>query len=208
MTRGQARNSSRWDATRGIRTPRFRLKPTAHGSGYVDGAWWPHSDDLMTELPGLIAVLSIRLGAISCVRYNNTEWKITPAELVSGGCVVQLDGYRGQPPNTVEVLDSKGNKIVLLVVPFHIDPDQAHGIVMAAAAPGDASSVDALLMISVKDRESRTKRDAARERWDSQRRAKQPIVGIDPRPWGRSSRRLPPTAIAPPSHPSLGTTQL
>jgi Family of unknown function (DUF5994) len=187
MTRGQARNSSRWDATQGIRTPRFRLKPTAHGSGYVDGAWWPRSDDLMTELPGLIAVLSIRLAAISCVRYNNTEWKITPAKLVSGGCVVQLDGYRGQPPNTVEVLGYKGNKVVLLVVPFHIDPDQAHGIVMAAAAPGDASSVDTLLMISVKDRESRTKRDAARERWDSQCRAKQPIVGIDPRPWGQDS---------------------
>jgi hypothetical protein len=167
MTRGQARNSSRWDPTRGIRTPRFRLKPTAHDSGYVDGAWWPHSDDLMTELPGLIAVLSIRLGAISCVRYNNTEWRITHAELVSGACVVRLYGYRGQPPNTVEVLDSKGNKLVLLVIPFHIDPDQAHGIVMAAAAPGNASSVDTLLMISVKDRESRTKRDAARVRWDS-----------------------------------------
>ena len=206
MTRGQARNSSRWDATRGIRTPRFRLKPTAHGSGYVDGAWWPRSDDLMTELPGLIAVLSIRLGAISCVRYNNTEWRITPAELVSGGRVVQLDGYHGQPPNTVEVLDSKGNKIVLLVVPFHIDPDQAHEIVMAAAAPGDMSSVDTLLMISMKDRESRTKRDAARVRWDSATQGKTADSRIDPRPWGRSSRRLPHTAIAPPSHHSLGTT--
>ena len=208
MTRGQAGDSSRWDATRGVRTPRFRLKPTAHASGYVDGAWWPRSDDLMTELPGLIAVLSIRLGAISCVRYNNTEWRITPAELLSGGRVVQLDGCHGQPPNTVEVLASKGNKLVLLVVPFHIDPDQAHGIVMAAAARGDASNVDTLLMISVKDRESRTKRDAARERWDSQCRAKQPIVGIDPRPWGRSSGRLPSAAIAPPSRPGLGTTRL
>jgi uncharacterized protein DUF5994 len=167
MTRGQARNSSRWDATRDIHTPRLRLKPAAQGSGYVDGAWWPHSDDLMTQLPELIAVLSMRLGAISCVMYNNREWRRTPAEVVSGGRVVQLDGYRGQPPNTVEVIDSKGNKLVLLVVPFHIDPDQAHRIVMAAAAPGNASSVDTLLMISVKDRESRTKRDAARVRWDS-----------------------------------------
>ncbi len=64
MTRGQAGDSSRWDATRGVHTPRFRLKPTAHASGYVDGAWWPRSDDLTTELPGLIAVLSIRLGAL------------------------------------------------------------------------------------------------------------------------------------------------
>ncbi len=29
---------------------------------------------------------------------------------------------RGQPPNTVEVPDAKGNKIVLLAVPSHTDP--------------------------------------------------------------------------------------
>jgi len=209
MTRGQARNGSRWAANWDIRTPRFRLKPTAHGSGHVDGAWWPHSDDLMTELPGLIAVLPRRLGAISCVVYNNTEWRITPyAELVSGGSVVQLDGYRGQPPNTVDVLDSEGNKIVLLVVPFHIDPDQAHRIVTAAAAPDDTSTVDTLLMISAKDRESRTKRDAARERWDAECQANEPVVwGSTPYPGaGLPVVRLPPTAFAPPSHHSLGTT--
>ncbi len=27
-------------------TPRLRLKPKAPQSGYVDGAWWPRSDDL------------------------------------------------------------------------------------------------------------------------------------------------------------------
>ncbi|MCV7440249.1 hypothetical protein H7K35_24020 [Mycobacterium seoulense] len=146
--------------------PRFRLKPTAHGSGYVDGAWWPRSDDLLTQLPDLIADLSMRLGAISCVKYNNTEWRATPAELVSGGRVVRLDGDRGHPPSTVEVLDCQGDKLALLVVPFHLGPDQAHGIVTAAAAPGDVSSVDTLLMISAKDRENRTKRTAARARWE------------------------------------------
>ena len=32
-------------------TPRLRLKPEAPHSGYVDGAWWPRSDDLTTVLP-------------------------------------------------------------------------------------------------------------------------------------------------------------
>jgi Family of unknown function (DUF5994) len=168
MTRERSSSALGWDGTLGARTPRFRLKPTAHGSGYVDGAWWPRSDDLMTELPDLIAVLSVRQGAISRVMYNLTEWRITPTELVTSGRAVQIDGYRGQPPNTVEVLDAKGNKIVLLVVPFHVDPDQAHAIVMAAAASGNVTGIDPLLMISVKDRESRSKRAAARERWNSQ----------------------------------------
>ncbi len=119
----------------------------------------PRSDDLMTELPGLIAVLSIRLGAISCVMYNNTEWRITPDELLSGGRVVQLDGCHGQPPNTVEVLASKGNKLVLLVVPYHIDPDQAHGIVMAAAARDICATPATLLS----ERKVWSRRDAGRE---------------------------------------------
>jgi Family of unknown function (DUF5994) len=172
MTREKARGNLRWHDTRDGHTPWLRLKPTPRCSGHVDGAWWPRSDDLMTELPDLIAVLSARQGDISRVMYNPCEWTTTPAELVSGERAVQLDRSCGQPPNTVEVLDTKGNKVALLVVPAHIDPDHAHAIVMAAAAPGNVSTVDALLMISVKDRESRTKRDAARERWDSRGGAK------------------------------------
>jgi hypothetical protein len=168
MTREQVGDSLIRDGTLGVRTPRFRLKPEADYSGYVDGAWWPRSDDLTAELPNLIAVLSARRGAISRVMYNLNEWRAAPTEIAAGGRVVQLDGYRGQPLNTIEVLDAKGNKIVLLVVPFCTDPDRAHAIVMEAAASGNVSGVDPLLMISVGDRESRTKRAAARERWDSQ----------------------------------------
>jgi uncharacterized protein DUF5994 len=149
-------------------TPRLRLKPKAPQSGYVDGAWWPHTEDLAAELPDLLSVLSVRLGPIGRVVYNLTDWRTTATELVTSGCAVQLDGYRCHTPNTVEVLDAEGNKIVLLVVPFNTGPDQAHAIVMAAAASGNVSRVDALLMISVKDREGRTKRAGARERWDLQ----------------------------------------
>jgi hypothetical protein len=53
-------------------TPRLRLKPKAPATGYVDGAWWPHSDDLPIELPDLLAVLSVRLGPIDRVIYKLT----------------------------------------------------------------------------------------------------------------------------------------
>jgi Family of unknown function (DUF5994) len=45
-------------------TPRLRLKRKAPITGYVDGPWWPHSDDLPTELPDLLAVLSVRLATL------------------------------------------------------------------------------------------------------------------------------------------------
>ena len=53
-----------------VHTPRLRLKPKAPQSGYVDGAWWPHSEDLTAELPDLLSVLSVRLGWIGRVIYN------------------------------------------------------------------------------------------------------------------------------------------
>ncbi|EUA14764.1 hypothetical protein I546_0711 [Mycobacterium kansasii 732] len=43
------------------------MKPKAPTTGYVDGAWWPHGDDLPIELPDLLAVLSVRLGPIDRV---------------------------------------------------------------------------------------------------------------------------------------------
>jgi Family of unknown function (DUF5994) len=149
-------------------TPRLRLKPKAPHSGYVDGAWWPHSDDLTTELPDLLAVLSVRLGRIDRVLYKFSDWEKAPAKLVTAGHPVHLDGYRLQPPNTVEVLGLDHGRIVLLVVAPHTDPDRAHATMMAAAAPDDDSTVDGLLMISLRDRESRTQRTAAQERWDSE----------------------------------------
>jgi hypothetical protein len=126
-------------------TPRLWLKRKAPTSGYVDGAWWPHSDDLLTELPDLLSVLSVRLGDIARVMYNFAEWSIAPRHLAMGGHKVRLDGYHRQPPNTLEVLDARGNRIVLLVVPARTDSDRAHSIVMAAAATDDATSVESLL---------------------------------------------------------------
>jgi Family of unknown function (DUF5994) len=130
-------------------TPRLRLKPKAPRSGYVDGAWWPWSDDLTSELPDLLAVLSVRLGRIERVLYNLGEWATAPAKAMLGERVVRLDGYRRQPINTLEVLGVNRDKIVLLVVPPNTNSDQAHATMMAAAAPNDDSSVEGLLTTGV-----------------------------------------------------------
>jgi Family of unknown function (DUF5994) len=135
-----------------VHTPRLRLKPKAPQSGYVDGAWWPHSEDLTAELPDLLSVLSVRLGPIGRVIYNVNEWAKPPAKFVTGGRTVRLDGYRLQPVNTVEVLGLDRAKIVLVVVSPHADPGQAHTIMMTAAGPSDASTVESLLTTSAEER--------------------------------------------------------
>jgi hypothetical protein len=127
------------------RTPRLRLKPKARVSGYVDGAWWPFSNDLTTELPDLLAVLSVRLGVIGRVLYNFDEWDCAPVKFASSGGVVRLDGFRNQPSHTLEVLGMNRSNVVLLVVSPNTDADYAHTMMMAAAAPNDDTAVSALL---------------------------------------------------------------
>jgi Family of unknown function (DUF5994) len=144
MTRHSSQTAAKSEYALPENTPRLRLKPKAPTTGYVDGAWWPHSDDLLIELPDLLAVLSVRLGRIDRVIYNLTEWASAPAKLPIDGRVVRLAGYYRQPVNTVEVLGNR-NKIVLLVVPARSDPDRAHDTMMAAAAPNNASTIDCLL---------------------------------------------------------------
>ncbi|CAM3274483.1 hypothetical protein BST27_25615 [Mycobacterium intermedium] len=125
-------------------TPRLRLKPKAPTCGYVDGAWWPHSDDLPNELPDLLNVLSVRLGPIERVLYNLAEWSTAPTKLRLGGRVVRLAGFFRQRASTVEVVGAN-QRIVLLVIPPYTDPEQAHESMMAAAAPNNDSTIDGLL---------------------------------------------------------------
>jgi hypothetical protein len=145
-------------------TPRLRLKPKARTSGYVDGAWWPFSDDLATELPDLLAVLSVRLGAVGRVIYNVGEWTSAPAKFATGGDLVRLDGFRNQPAHTLEVLGVDRRNLVLLVVAPNTDADYAHTTMMAAAAPDDATTVGGLLGAGERAGNARTQVGTLRRR--------------------------------------------
>jgi hypothetical protein len=145
MTTQGGRTVAGGNQSRPEHTPRLRLKPKAPTTGFVDGAWWPHSADLPTELPDLLAVLSVRLGPIDQVMYNLTEWAQAPKRLSADRHEVRLAGYYRQPVNTIEVRGANRDRIVLLVIPAETDPERAHDAMMAAASRDDASTVDGLL---------------------------------------------------------------
>lgn len=145
MTLRDARSAPDSTHTGPQNTPRLRLKPKAPSTGHVDGAWWPHSDDLPIELPDLLAVLSVRLGPIDRVTYNFADWAPAPPEFPTGGDMVRLSGFYQQQGNTVEVVGANRSKLVLLVVPSGTEPEHAHEILMSAATPKNASTVEGLL---------------------------------------------------------------
>lgn len=126
-------------------TLRLKLKPKAPPTGYVDGAWWPRSLDLSTELPALLAVLAIRLGRIQRVSYNLTTWDTAPHRLHIDGRQIRLGGFHFQHPHTVDVIGPTGSRLTLLVLPPATNPATAHQILMTAGQRDNIDSIDELL---------------------------------------------------------------
>ena len=135
------------------RPARLRLEPlprvpSRRPAGVVDGAWWPHTDDLDAELPELLTALSARLDTVETVVYDPEGWASNPTRLAFRGRTVRLDRDHLQQTATLSVIGVNGTQVVLLVVPPHTDPDRAYSALTAAAAPGEAPTVADLLAIS------------------------------------------------------------
>jgi len=124
---------------------RLRLKPDGDWSGYVDGAWWPHSRDLVQELPMVLDAAASRLGTVKRVIYRIQEWDAAPRQLRYGDRMVSLDGYRYQRADSVYISDLDRRQLVLLVIPPMTDPHVAHDVMTRAATPGGTSAPTALL---------------------------------------------------------------
>jgi hypothetical protein len=130
---------------------RLRLSVKPVGSvvtGQVDGAWWPHSRDLVGELAALLPVLVERLGPVERVSYRLTEWDPADRKVDIGGTRVRLGGFHSKAAHTVDVL-AEHHRVTLLVIP----PDTADGAASSAlgtaGADGNADSIEELLTAAV-----------------------------------------------------------
>src|SRR4051812_49729893 len=96
---------------------RLRLKPKAPTTGWVDGGWWPRSWDLAAELPGLLAVLAVRLGGIERGSYHPGGGGPTVRKISVDGGGGPLEGVRTPHPKTGGVLASPPRDTPPLVPP-------------------------------------------------------------------------------------------
>ncbi|MCE6996174.1 DUF5994 family protein [Saccharothrix sp. S26] len=125
---------------------RLRLRPKSlTTTGHVDGAWWPRSRDLVTELPALLAGLAVRLGHVMRVSYNLPEWSTAPRRAPADGGQVRLDGFNSRPAHTVDLVAADGHRLTLLVVPADTDQATAHHTMALAADRDNVQTVQDLL---------------------------------------------------------------
>ena len=146
---------------------RLRLKPAHRVCGFVQGAWWPHSDGLTDELPALLAALSLRFGPIERVGFHESDWLPAPRSIEHRGAEVTLEGGRGSS-NVISVVGERFGRLTLLVVPPHADAVDAYAALTTAASANDASTPDQLLGINAGRAENARRRVIAVQRWESE----------------------------------------
>jgi hypothetical protein len=148
---------------------RARMKPTMPGSGHVDGAWLPPTDELAGVLPDLIALLAPQLRPITQVMYHPHGWTAgVPRRLSRGKQAVRLDGYHYQPADTIDLVGEDGTRLVLLVVPATTDPWVAESILSAAADRHDVSTTSELLALRKDGIVEPDDSIAAQQNWESE----------------------------------------
>ncbi|MCX4096736.1 DUF5994 family protein [Nocardia sp. alder85J] len=148
---------------------RVRRRSGAPGSGHLDGAWWPRSDDLTVEAAELLAFLEPQLGTIHRITYHLLEWSTTPRGFITDGRRVRLDGYRFKPAHTVDVLAVGGGRMILLVVPPDTAREVAEAVMTAAtSSSADSSTAAELLAAATRARSDDSENAAAQQMWASE----------------------------------------
>ncbi|WP_199846341.1 DUF5994 family protein [Streptomyces sp. CB01201] len=119
-----------------LRPVRLRLTPEGSGPHRIDGAWWPRSDDLTAELPGLIAALPHSWPQIAHVTVNPAMWSSFPGRILVANQVIQLHRATSRHArNTLCLLAPGRGRWDLLVVPPHTDSAEARRLLATTAGP-------------------------------------------------------------------------
>ena len=115
-----------------------RVTLTEELGGGIDGAWWPHSASVATELPELVGALHRRLGEIVDIRIN---WAVTEGQLdletLATGARLVRPGDLNRRPRLMVVV-GRDASARLLVVPSMTS--QALGLMVLRAAAGMRTS--------------------------------------------------------------------
>ncbi|MFD5574301.1 MULTISPECIES: DUF5994 family protein [Streptomyces] len=130
-------------------TARLALKsesPSAGRAG-LDGAWWPRSRDLQSELCDLADVLDPLWGRITRIAVNPRFWPLLLPRIFVNGHVVNVGSFTSKlDPHKILLLSYTAGRWDLLVIPPETGATTAARLMAAASADtGPAMTATALL---------------------------------------------------------------
>ncbi|MER6067213.1 DUF5994 family protein [Streptomyces sp. NPDC001792] len=127
---------------------RLALKTDGPSRGLLDGAWWPRSRDLLSELPALTDVLDPLWGRITRIAVNPKYWPVIPHEIPVGGHVVKVGWFTPEiDPHKLLLLSYGTGRWDLLVIPPETETESAARL-MAAASDYDGPPLTASALIA------------------------------------------------------------
>ena len=146
--------------------PRIRLKPAHHACGHVQGAWWPWSTELTTELTPLLSALWLRYGVVDSVHYHRGDWSAVGAlSMIHAHRCVRLHADEATP-HVVSLIGTDFGRLHLLVVPPYTDAEDAYQIVTTASLADNVATPDSLLRLGARASRARHDMRVAVQRWE------------------------------------------
>jgi hypothetical protein len=127
---------------------RLALCERDHTRGGVDGAWWPKSLDLSSELPDLVAVFGSWIGEVHRVVYDPSAWLPAPARVIRRNGMVSLDPYRLVCSDSVYLMGTHSRDAVLFVLSPSSSGEEAGRVlceVSSSAQPMNAKALQQLV---------------------------------------------------------------
>ena len=127
---------------------RLALKTDGASRGLLDGAWWPRSRDLPSELPALTDVLDPLWGRITRIAVNPMYWPVIPRKVSVNGHVVKVGWFTPQiDPHKLLLLSYGTGRWDLLIIPPETGAESAARL-MAAASAYDGPPMTASALIA------------------------------------------------------------
>ncbi|MFE0359746.1 DUF5994 family protein [Streptomyces griseoaurantiacus] len=133
-----------------VATPaaRLTLKTGGASRGLLDGAWWPRSRHLLSELPALTDVLDPEWGRITRIAVNPKYWPVIPHQVPVDGHIVKVGWFTPEiDPHTLLLLSYGTGRWDLLIIPPETGAESAARL-MAAASDYDGPPLTASALIA------------------------------------------------------------
>ncbi|MFE3260052.1 DUF5994 family protein [Nocardia sp. NPDC059091] len=103
------------------RTPRLLLRRRDAGPAPIDGAWWPRTPNLTSELHDLISALTPRLGALTRIGFAWNTISLIQRRIDHDDDAHTHGPQPDQPPDVMRLFGTNGSSLTLLVVPSDTD---------------------------------------------------------------------------------------
>ncbi|TXS35487.1 hypothetical protein EAO75_44365 [Streptomyces sp. uw30] len=148
----------------------------------MDGAWWPRSRDLPSELSALADVLDPLWGRITRIAVDPRHWPILPPRIFVNGHVVKVGWFTSElDPHGITLLSYTAGRWDLLVIPPETGASAAGRLMTAASADTGPPKTATALMTAERARHgsrARAGKDRSGGAFPSHGRNQQRTVGI------------------------------